>query len=396
MSGESRRPRVVLASRIYLPEPAAASMRLAALVRALRASGSDVTVLTTNPPDCFDSVVPNHEGVEVRRTAALRDRDGYLRGYLPYLSFDVPLAFRLLVVPRPAVVVVEPPPTTGAIVRIICALRAIPYVYYAADIWSDAVLTTDAPPFVSLVLRRVERFAMRGAAQVLSASQELTDRIHEIEASDRVTTIGNGADTALFTAEGARHNEGVPYLLYAGTASEVHGATIFLDAFKLVLEELPSARIIFMGQGSDRQALKNSAEGLPAGAVRFEARLAPELAAEWMRGAAATLASVHPEGYRRAFATKMYASVACGTPVIYAGAGPGREFASRCGVGWAVEYSVPAVAAAMVGALATPYDDAGRKQLARWAESSISLSAVADRAVAVLGAVVERAPTGRN
>ncbi|MDO5500237.1 MAG: hypothetical protein Q4F67_11230 [Propionibacteriaceae bacterium] len=34
--------------------------------------------------------------------------------------------------------IVEPPPTTGLVVRVACALRRTPYVYYAADLWSVA------------------------------------------------------------------------------------------------------------------------------------------------------------------------------------------------------------------------------------------------------------------
>ena len=51
----------------------------------------------------------------MRTFPVLRDRNGYVRGYLPYLSFDLPLILRLLFARRPSVVVVEPPPTTGAI-----------------------------------------------------------------------------------------------------------------------------------------------------------------------------------------------------------------------------------------------------------------------------------------
>ena len=48
---KAMRPRkVVIVSRIFLPEPAAASFRLAALARGFAAEGADVTVLTTNPP----------------------------------------------------------------------------------------------------------------------------------------------------------------------------------------------------------------------------------------------------------------------------------------------------------------------------------------------------------
>src|SRR5690625_1410599 len=105
MGGEhvGRSLHVVVATRIFAPEPAAASLRLGALVRALADAGHRVTVLTTTAPGRY---VPP-PGVRVRRWPVLRDRDGYVRGYLQYLSFDVPLALRLLLTRRPDAVVVE-------------------------------------------------------------------------------------------------------------------------------------------------------------------------------------------------------------------------------------------------------------------------------------------------
>src|SRR5699024_7919711 len=137
--------------RIFLPEPSAASFRLAALVRALADDGARVDVLTVSPPagvEPGDGAPSAALPARVRRAPVLRDGSGYVRGYLPYLSFDLPLVWRLLRTRRPAVVVAEPPPTTGVVVRLVCALRGIPYVYYAADVWSDASASTGAPGVV--------------------------------------------------------------------------------------------------------------------------------------------------------------------------------------------------------------------------------------------------------
>src|SRR5690625_423955 len=94
---------VVLATRIFTPEPAAASLRLSALVDALVEAGHRVTVLTTTTPHGTE----HPPGARVRRWPVLRDRDGYVRGYVQYLSFDIPLALRLLLTRRPDAVVVE-------------------------------------------------------------------------------------------------------------------------------------------------------------------------------------------------------------------------------------------------------------------------------------------------
>ena len=119
---------VLLATRIHLPEAAAASFRLDSVEKALVADGMAVRVLTSRAPADAPQGEPDPEGVEVSRWPVLRDSSGYLRGYVPYLSFDLPLALRLLMAPRPEAILVEPPPTTGAVVRV-CLL----YTSDAAD-----------------------------------------------------------------------------------------------------------------------------------------------------------------------------------------------------------------------------------------------------------------------
>jgi len=378
---------VALASRIYLPEPGAASFRLAALARALRDSGAITTVLTSTSPEAYREPVADHQGVTVKRRRVLRDSQGYVRGYVQYMSFDIPLFFRLLFMRRLDLVVVEPPPTTGVVVALVCAIRRIPYVYYAADLWADAVASTDAPPLIARFVRWLERISMRRASAVLSVSRQVSERIDELAMGVTPTTIGNGVDTTLFSPAGPAHPSTPPYLLYAGTASEVHGAGIFMDAFARVCESNPDARLVFVGQGAERQQLEEKARSLPAGSVAFAARLSPEETASWIRGARATLASVRPGAYTIGFPTKIYASIACGTPVVYAGEGVATEFAAKYQIGWSVDYSVDDVVSAMTEALSVPVAAIERDRLARLARDEVSLMAVAGRAVSVIAAV---------
>lgn len=387
--GSSNGP-TVLTSRIFAPEPSAASFRLRALANAFSRGGDAVRVLTSRPPADY---AHDDDGLDaavvVRRARVLRDAEGYVRGYIQYMSFDIPLAFRMLFSRKPRLVITEPPPTTGAVVRVVCALRRVPYVYYAADVWADAVGAVDTPGLVARVVRWLELFALNGASQILSVSDGVTARLRELGISEGVHTIGNGVDLSSFQSAGEIRQLDGPYFLYAGTASEVHGAQIFLDAFKLLLEERPDVRLVYLGQGSDRPEIEAAAAQLRSGTVRFLPRAEPQVVAAWLRGAVASLASVRPgQGYDFAFPTKLYASAATGTPAVYAGPGPGIDFIRASLGGLAADYSVNAVAAAMRSALAAAERSdapAERERLAEWARSEIGLEQVASRAVAAIG-----------
>ncbi|MFK5584297.1 glycosyltransferase [Serinicoccus sp. LYQ131] len=358
-----RTPLVVVATRIFAPEAAAATFRLGALVRSL-GEHARVRVLTaTAPPALRDRPADAPEttgGATVSRWPVLRDASGYVRGYLPYLSFDLPLGARLLTGPRPDVVVVEPPPTTGAVTRValaVCGLLGgrIPYVYYAADVWSDATASMGAPAAVVRVMRLVETFALRGARDVVAVSEGVAERVRALAGPGApVTVVPNGIDTEVFTPDGERHPDapGTAYLVYAGTASEWQGAEVFAEAMREVVRQVPDARAVFLGQGASWPALQRVADDLAPGAIELRPLVPPAEAAAWLRGAAAALVSVRPGvGYDFAYPTKVIAALACGAPVVFAGPGPAAADVAEHRLGAAVAHDVGQVAAAMVEAL---------------------------------------------
>lgn len=430
-----RVPRVALVSRIFAPEPAAASFRLESLARALGRGGARVRVLTTTARRdlraaaraCDEDL--REARVVVDRAPVLRDRTGYVRGYLQYLSFDVPAFVRLLAEPRPDVVVCEPPPTTGAVVRAVCALRRVPYVYYAADVWSDATAGDGATPgIVSRVLAAVEGWAMRGAAGVVAVSPDVAARVHALvgapgaepgaaAAAPRaagastaavrrgrrpdVVVVRNGIDTDVFRP-GLPRPEQAParYVVYAGTTSAWQGADVFVRAMPVVRAAVPDAELVILGQGSDWDELGRLAAQHAPGAVHLRPLVPAAEAAAWLGAASGALVSVRPgAGYDMALPTKTFAAAACGTPVVFAGPGPAGPIVRDGGLGHAVAYDVDEVAAAMIAVLRADDDAAARAErsarLAAWARDNASIAQVGQAVAAHVRRWRERpAPAG--
>ncbi|QAB16830.1 glycosyltransferase [Leucobacter muris] len=376
--------RVVIVSRIYRPEPAAASLFLGCVADALREQGVEVEVLTAKPlPGQGDG----SRGERIRTFPVMRDRSGYVRGYVQYMSFDVPLLFRLLFARRPAVVFVEPPPTTGAVVRLVCAIRRIPYVYDAADIWADAAAYMQTSPLVVRVLRRVERFALRGARALVTISQGVADRVRSLGVRTPTTVSGFGADTLIFRYVEAPTE---PVFLYAGTYTELHGASILISAFARFSETHAGYRLRFIGNGTGQDEMRHQARILGVElSVDFVSPIpAAELQPEFAR-AVASLSTQFPEpGYRYAFTSKIYSSLAVGCPVIFAGPGPTGSFidqaAEQIEVGCAVDYEIEAIADAMRKAADHPLPAERRRALAEWTAEHHSMSSVAAQVAGVI------------
>jgi glycosyltransferase involved in cell wall biosynthesis len=321
---------------------------------------------------------------------------GAVRGYVQYASFDIPLFFRLLFARRADVVVVEPPPTTGFVSRIACWIRRTPYVYFSADVTSAAVKGIGVSRAVVTVVTVLEKFSLRGAAAILAISNQIRDEVVKLGAlENRVTVVGTGIDTTVFTPKGAKPASGAPYFVYAGMMSEFQGAHVFVDAFRAVHEVHPDVRMMMFGGGVDVDDLKQRSH-FSNGQIKFPGSVPAAEVAEWMRAAASSLASIRPDqGYDFAFPTKALASISCGIPVIYAGPGPLSEIIPANRLGWATAWNAEDIAKAMLQALEAA-DDSPDLRLVDWVENNYSLRAMSERAANTVSAVVKARPRRRN
>lgn len=387
--------RVLIVSRLFPPEVSAGAFRLGALARALLRRGAAVRVLTTVPP-AHAPKAADPAGLDVRRFPVLRDSGGNVRGYVQYMSYDLPLVARMLCT-RFDAVVAESPPTTGLVATLISALKRRPMIYYAADVWTDGVISMGAPAPVVALMRVMERTVLRRAAVIISVSDEVTERLIRLGADKaRITTVGNGIDTDVFSPDVPPVSD-EHYFVYTGTMSEWQQPEIFIHALARLAEEYPTLRLRFFGQGAVEGDLRRVAQDLVPGRVDFGGVVSPAESASWIRGAVASLVSIVPGiGYDFAKPTKTYAAAAVGTPVLFAGPDIGSALVLDAELGRAVEFTEEAIADAMRELIAEKSEgktERLRSKRAAWARQNVSLSAVADRATAAISQVLRLEPS---
>jgi glycosyltransferase involved in cell wall biosynthesis len=162
-----------------------------------------------------------------------------------------------------------------------------------------------------------------------------------------------------------------------------------------VLDRHPGARLVFYGNGEERQAMQDRARQLGINSsVEFHGPIPPADLSDVFAGATASVASlapVPPNDY--ALATKVYSSLAAGCPVIYAGRGPTVDFVNDAEhplAGVAVGYDVDAVVRAMLSAAENPLPPSEREALAEWSARRFSLDAIAEQVVRESLALVSR------
>lgn len=350
----------LMVSRIFAPEPSAASLRLSAVKAGFEALGVKMDVVTTSPPPGIDA----ESDASVKRLPVLRDSEGYVKGYLSYASFDVQALFQILTMPKADFVLVEPPPTTGTVARIACAVRHTPYFWYAADVWSDATDGMDVPNVVKKFVRGLETFAIRGARGCIAVSEGVAECVDAMGAKD-IKVVPNGADTGIFNprvpelTEEQKSAIGIskPYFIYAGTASTWQGADLFARAFERFWDANRNAQFLYLTRGDSVPDLEDIASRLKLKAEDLGLDYAPlivsktvpaEEAAQWQREAVASCVSIQPGiGYDLAYPTKVLTALSCGTPVIYAGVGPATRDILENDLGLAVPYGESEVGEAM-------------------------------------------------
>ena len=171
-------------------------------------------------------------------------------------------------------------------------------------------------------LRRPQiRSALRRAEAVVSVSRALADKAIALGAqASRVHVLYNGINHTLF-APGLRSEARLrlslpattPLLLYVGNLKTSKGCLDLLEAFPTLLAVHPKARLIYVGSGPDRDALRARIVALGCeGQVELAGATAHDALADWFRAADLLCLPSHNEGVPNVVLEAM----ACGTPVV--------------------------------------------------------------------------------
>ncbi|MEU1014033.1 glycosyltransferase family 4 protein [Streptomyces sp. NPDC005890] len=238
-----------------------------------------------------------------------------------------------------------------------------------------------------------ERWGARWADRVVCVSE--AERATGLRAGVRAayTVIPNGVDTARFspatpsgTAPGDEHR---PLVVCVGRLCRQKGQDVLLRAWEEVLGVLPRARLVLVGDGPDREALRRQA---PA-SVHFTGAVPDPV--PWYRAADLVALPSRWEG----MALAPLEALGCGTPVVLTDVDGAREslppaLAAHCLV---PPEDPRALAGAVTGLLADPplraaLGDQGRRHVL----STHDVRLTAERFAALYCALLGTAGTGRG
>ncbi len=402
-------PRWLVLTQYYPPEIGAPQIRLRALTRHLHRFGIQVSVLTAMPNYPAGKIFPGYsgkwrmseqiDGVPIKRTwvYAATGKSAPVR-LANYFSFTFTGLLAGLFGPRPDVLFVESQPLSLGVIAILMRfLRGVPYVYNVPDLQVDVARQMGFLRnsfFLHLALG-AENIFLKRSWKVSTVTHRFIDNFESRGLPrGQITFLPNGADADFLKPSPPSaalldrwRLEGKKVFLYVGTHAYYHGLDVLIDAAAL-LQHKPEIVFLMIGDGPERPRLKQKAADLQLSNIIFGESPYEEMDQLYSIGYAsiATLRKIDVAKAMRL--SKVFPSLSCAVPVIYAGTGEAADLLQdkKCGI--VTEPENPAQLADAISGLA---DNPDRRQSMGAAgrilvENEYSWAAIVERWLKEIGA----------
>lgn len=369
----ARLSRWLILTQYYPPEVGAPQIRLRSVAHVLRRHGLEVTVLTAMPNYPSGKTFPGYrgrwrvreeiDGVAVRRTWIYPGTGKSASVRLAnYLSFTCTALAAALIGPRPDVMFVESQPLSlGAVAVLMKWLRGVPYIYNVPDLQIDVAkqLGFMRNRSVLQLAALLEKLFIRESWKVSTVTHRFIEHFeNQGVPRTQITFLPNGADSDFLRPQrvsGALldrwHLHGKKVFVYVGTHAYYHGLDTLIEAAAL-LRERSDIALLMVGDGPERARLRELCAVRALTNVIFAESPYEEMD-QLYSVAYASVATLRQmpvaQGMRL---SKVFPSLSCGVPVIYAGVGEAADLieAGKCGV--VVKPEEPALLAETILALA--------------------------------------------
>lgn len=348
--------RIIFLTQYFPPETGAPQNRLFAMAQALKTKGAEVTVLTAMPnyPDmriqeAYRGKFHLHEtlqGLHVHRAWIFVSQGrGIFARLLNYFSFVfTSFIVGLFKLKKADVLLVESPPLfLGITAMWLARLKGAKLVFNVSDLWPESAvqlgLVTNST-MIGLSTWLEERCYQR-AALITGQTQGIVRNITARFPAKKVLWIPNGVDfEAIASAEDVplsdiRERLGIApdhlVLAYAGIVGHAQGLQVVLEAAAL-LRERKDIHFIIMGDGPERQKLKELKKRLDPIAVHFVDRMPRRELLGMMRSIDAVVVPLlRNELFLGAIPSKIFEALALSKPVLLGVDGEARELFINAG-----------------------------------------------------------------
>lgn len=337
VSGTRPGGRLLLVHRYFWPDTPPYAAMLRAMATHWAEEGHQVEILSSQPsykPEAGLEPAPRSEwldGFQVRRVAMRPDRGGLLRRPRNMVRFSVLAALRVLLGPRRDLVMCSTVPQVLLAWTLSWAarVRGSRFVYHCMDLHPEIGRLSGefAHPLVYRVLLRLDLQTCRRADAVVVLSEDMREVLAARDPAlrDRVVVLNNfdlpeyGTDEV--EAPVAESGEDGLTVAFTGNLGRFQGLETVVAAVLSDHPGLSGVRLVLMGEGAAKPAIRRLVEAAPSGR-RGRVVLLPHgttaSARALMRAADWGLVSLAPEVIRYAYPSKTATYLSEGLPVLAA------------------------------------------------------------------------------
>jgi len=357
--------RVLHLSQYFPPEAGAVQVRAMTVARTLVEQGHQVTVLTEVPNhpsgivhagyrgkllvrEMVDGVDVLHLWVKASPVKTFRSRMAF---YVTYMLAAVMAG--LLLRGRFDVIFANSPPLFVAVAGwIISLVRRTPFVMEVQDLWPESAVVLGElknPRFIRWAGWVEERCYSR-ARRVIAVTQGIYDRLVARNVPEsKVVLVPNGSNIDIFEPDpdgGARLRtelglEGKFVAIYGGIHGIAQDLETLIEVARL-LEDEPDVRIMFVGEGPDKDRLRALVERYGLTQLLMLPGQPLERMPAYLSMADVALVPLRKvDLFLGARPTKMFDAWACQTPTLITVDGEAREVLEKVGAGIFVEPENP-------------------------------------------------------
>lgn len=328
-------PSVLLINRIYPPQRGPTGRLARDLARAFVAEGWAVSIVTTGPR----AGVERDGAITVHRAKG-PEKPGWL--VYPWLWL------KLFWTARKAghadlVISMTDPPMLAVLGHHIARSKNARHFHWCQDFYPGVMgaLGFKFPGFLQRLLEKVSRQALQSCDRIVAIGRCMAQRIADEGISPRrISVIPNWPDAELVNPPPAikQFGEGKekaassskPYLhqvkttpkfrvLYAGNIGRAHPVGTILDAARILEEQHPEIEFTFVGDGKRIENLARERDRRGLGNIRFIPYQPADKLREVMESGDVHLIALREEALGYMVPSKLYAALAVGRPVIFAG-----------------------------------------------------------------------------
>jgi colanic acid biosynthesis glycosyl transferase WcaI len=333
----------IIHTQYYPPEIGAPQARLSELAECLIHHGHDVIILTALPNYPTGKIYPGYtglfkmevrNGIKIIRTWIYPTKSVKLiKRLASYFSFVLSSLFvGSLSLSKADYLITESPPLfLGISGFFLSHFKRAKWIFNVSDLWPESALRLGViREGLSLKLsQHLEAFCYNKSQLVMGQSREILQDIKSRFPKVNVYHFSNGVDTSRFAPSlrsellHQQLGEGTPCVaIYAGLHGIAQGLDQVLDAARMLDDLNGKLKIVFIGDGPEKESLMEKANGLKL--VKFLPPVRKEDIPKYL--ASSDIALVPLKTYiPGAVPSKIYESMASALPVILIAEGEAKN-----------------------------------------------------------------------